>query len=484
MTEGTPRPLFTFLRYIETTMTETPQHIAQHVAIIGAGVAGLTCAYRLTQHHPDWQVTVLEQSPFAGGNVRAITHEGYTFDLAANGVLPAPDTLTLFDDLGLSPEPAADSAKRRFIFKNGGLHALPESPVGLLRFPLLLPSEKVRVLLEPWLTKQHPQEESVHGFIARHFGNTFADVFAEPLVLGVSGGNAKKTSLDALFPRMRQLEWQHQSLLKGMIHMQRVAKKRAQETGQTPPKRRLMSLAGGMGTLTATLAQQLEPHIRCNTSVIDIQQQDGGFRLQLQHGEVLDAHQVVVTAPAHTAASLVQNISAESASTLREIPFVDMRVLALGFNRVDVPHALDGFGFLVPAGQSVESLGVLFTSSLFRDRAPAGKILVRVITGGHRQPDICERPFDEVLASVRRDLERTLGISAAPDMVYDIPWRCGIPQYLLGHRERVARAEQALPEGVWLAGNSYHGIGVNDTIEHAHTLVQRLAHHHQSPIPA
>ena len=210
---------------ITETMTETMTGKTQHIAIVGAGVAGLTCAYRLTQHHPDWQVTVLEQSPYPGGNVRAVTREGYTFDLAANGVLPASDTLALFDDLGLSPEPAAERAKRRFIFQDGGLHALPTSPMGLLRFPLLLPSEKVRVLLEPWLAKKRHQEESVHGFVARHFGHTFAEVFAGPLVLGVSGGDAKKTSLDALFPRMRQLEWQHQSLLKGMIAKQRDTKK-------------------------------------------------------------------------------------------------------------------------------------------------------------------------------------------------------------------------------------------------------------------
>ena len=218
--------------------------------------------------------------------------------------------------------------------------------------------------------------------------------------------------------------------------------------------------------------------------VTGIQQQGGGFRLQLQHGEMLDADQVVMTAPAHAAAPLVQDVSSDAASALREIPFVDMRVLALGFNRVDVPHALDGFGFLVPEGQGVDSLGVLFTSSLFNDRTPDGKVLLRVITGGYRQPDVCEQPFDEVLATVRRDLERTLGITAAADMVYDIPWPNGIPQYLLGHRERVARAEQALPAGLWLAGNSYHGIGVNDTIEHAHSLAQQLAQHDQSPVPA
>ena len=451
-------------------MTDTQQH----VAIIGAGVAGLTCAYRLTQQHPDWQVTVLEQSPHPGGNIRAVTHEGYTFDLAANGVLPAPDTLALFEEVGLSPEPAADTAKRRFIFKDGGLHALPESPVGLLRFPLLHPSEKVRVALEWWLGKAHAGEESVYGFMARHFGAGFADVFAEPFVLGVSGGDAKKTSIDALFPRMRQLEHNHGSLLKGMINMQRAAKKRAQETGQTAPKRRLMSLAGGMGTLTKTLADRLELHIRCNTGVTQIHKHQDGFRLQLQHGETLDADQVVVTAPAHAAASLVQNVSAETAGVLREIPFVDMRVLALGFDRVHVPHALDGFGFLVPDGHGVESLGVLFTSSLFRNRVPKGKVLLRVITGGKRQPDICERPFEEVLATVRRDLERSLGITAAPEMTYDIPWRRGIPQYVMGHKERVARAENALPAGLWLAGNSYHGIGVNDTITHASTLAQAM----------
>ena len=421
---------------------------------------------------------MLEQSTQAGGNVRAVTHQGYTFDLAANGVIPTAETLELVTELGLIPEPAADLAKKRFIFKDGGLHALPESPTGFLRFPLLLPSEKVRAALEWWLGKTHTGEESVYAFMARHFGTGLADLLAEPFVLGVSGGDAKQTSIDALFPRMRQLEHAHGSLLKGMINKQRAAKKHlkeaGQETGQAPPKRRLTSLPGGMGTLTKTLAEKLEPHIRCNADVTHIHQQGGGFRLQLHNGDTLTADQIVVTAPAHAAASRLQKVSAEAARVLRDIPFVDMRVLALGFDRVDVPHALDGFGFLVPDGQGVASLGVLFTSSLFKDRTPDGKVLLRVITGGKRQPDVCAHPFEEVLTTVRRDLERTLGITAAPEMVYDIPWPKGVPQYLLGHTKRVARAEQALPAGVWLAGNSYHGIGVNDTIQHAQQLAQTM----------
>ncbi|MEM6431920.1 MAG: protoporphyrinogen oxidase, partial [Deinococcota bacterium] len=350
-----------------TSLDKTPVDVATDVAIVGGGLAGLTCAYYLRKHRPDMKIKVLEQTPHPGGNVRAISSHGYTFDMAANGVLPAPDTLALFDALNLVPEPAAEAAKRRYLFKDGGLHALPTSPLSFLRFPLLLPSEKIRALLEPILATKYNAEESIYDFVARHFGQAVADLFAAPLVLGVSGGDAKLTSLDALFPRLRTLEQTHTSILRGLIAQQKATKQ------GDAPARRLMSLSGGLGTLTKILAGQLEDDIHTNSGVQHITRDDDSYQLRLASNEVIRARHLVVATPAHITAMLLADVAKDAATLLAEIPFVDMRVMVLGYDRVDVPHPLDGFGFLVPSeqqgGQQVESLGVLFTSSLFADRA-------------------------------------------------------------------------------------------------------------------
>ncbi len=203
------------------------------------------------------------------------------------------------------------------------------------------------------------------------------------------------------------------------------------------------------------------------------------YQLTLASNEVINARRIIMATPAHVTATLASNVARDAATKLAEIPFVDMRVMVLGYDRVDVPHPLDGFGFLVPdeqqGGQQVESLGVLFTSSLFAERAPDGKVLLRVLLGGHRQPNICEVSEEDVLRTVRRDLEITLGITAQPEFVQDIRWPKGIAQYSLGHRARVDDIMSSLPDTLHLTGNSYYGVSVNDTISQAKALAELIA---------
>ena len=185
--------------------------------MIGSGVSGLTAAYHLSKNF-DLEVTVLERSPQLGGKLGVSTPQGYTVDWAANGFLTnVTETLELAQDLGLENElePAADAAKYRFLYKNGGLKPLPLSPPAFLKSDLLTPFGKVRAALEPLLGSRHEGEESVYNFLKRHFGKQMADVFAGPFVLGITSGDAQELSLDALFPRFRALEREHGSLIRG-----------------------------------------------------------------------------------------------------------------------------------------------------------------------------------------------------------------------------------------------------------------------------
>lgn len=448
------------------------------IVIVGGGLAGLSTAFFLQQRRPDLAVTILEREAEAGGKVRSSRARGYTIDWAANGFLPnVPETLSLARELGLAGEfqEADEVARYRFLYKDGALQKLPASPPAFLSSPLLSPPAKLRAAAEPLLGRAQDQdapEESVYAFVSRHFGRQVAEVFAGAFVLGITAGDARKLSLDALFPRFRALEREHGSLVRGMIAQQRSAKK----TVDPAAPKRLTSFRGGSGRLIAALQEQFRGQLETHTRAAQLTPLAQGFRVTTQTGGRLEADAVVVAAPAFVAAELVQPFAPDAAQALGEIAYADVQVFGLGYARTDVPNALDGFGFLVPRGQGVRVLGVLYSSSIFPGQAPAGRVLLRVIAGGSVDPDFAALTPDEALAAVRRDLRVMLGVVAEPEVVEHIPWPRGIPQYELGHLARVARAKNALAQypGLYLTGNAYHGVGVNDTVRDAQRTAETL----------
>ena len=440
----------------------------KHIVIVGGGLAGLSAAFFLQQARPELRITVLEKDPEAGGKVRSHLRDGYTVDWAANGFLPnVPDTLELVRELGLELREAAEVAKYRFLYKNGALQKLPASPPAFLTSNLLLPSEKLRAAAEPILGRAHSGEETVYDFMARHFGRGVAEVFAGPFILGITSGDAKRLSLDALFPRFRALERQHGSLVRGLIAQQRTAKENAKENPEPDKPKRLTSFPGSSGALVETLQKKFTGRLETGVAINQLRPAEGAFELTVS-GERLKADAVILATPPFVSAEFVQPFAPDAATALRGIPYADVQVFGLGYHRIDVPNALDGFGFLVPRGEGVRVLGVLYSSSIFPGQAPDGRVLLRVIAGGSVDPEFAALSPGEALAAVHRDLRVTMGIVAEPEFVEHIPWPKGIPQYELGHLEKVARAKDALADcPIFLTGNAYHGVGVNDTVRDA-----------------
>ena len=447
----------------------------KHIVIVGGGLAGLSTAFFLQQARPELKLTVLEKNLEAGGKVRSSLRDGYTVDWAANGFLPSvPDTLELAKALGLGLREAAEVAKYRLLYKNGALQKLPASPPAFLASSLLLPSEKLRAAAEPALGRSHHGEESVYDFVARHFGRGVANVFAGPFVLGITSGDAKKLSLDALFPRFRALERQHGSLVRGLIAQQRAAKENAKVNPEPDKPKRLTSFPGGSGALVEALQKQFTGRLETGVAVKHLKPTPAGFEITVL-GEQLQADAVVLATPSFVSAEFVHPFAPDAAAALRSIPYADVQVFGLGYDRIDVPNALDGFGFLVPRGEGVRVLGVLYSSSIFPGQAPDGQVLLRVIAGGSVDPEFAALSPDEALGAVRRDLRVTMGIVAEPEFVEHIPWPKGIPQYELGHLGRVKRAKDALAEyPLFLTGNAYHGVGVNDTVRDARKTAEAV----------
>jgi len=463
------------------------------VVVVGGGISGLSAAFEVRKQHPEADVVVLEREERAGGTATSDAVDGFLVDRGPNGFLTnVPDAYQLSLELGLEEEllPASEAAQKRFLFFRGRLVPVPTGAAALLGTPLLSPLGKARMALEPFLPAADPtREETVHAFASRRLGREFADVMVAAMVAGVSAGDARHSSLQALFPRMHRLEAEHGGLVRGMLAQQR-ARRAAQARGETPqrvaggpsgPGGRLTSFRrGGAGRLTQALAQSLGPAVRTGVTVERLELgSERRLRVVLADPSgprTLDADAVIVATPAYAAAKLLRGVAPAATAPLETIPYAGIRVVALGYPRASVPAPLDGFGFLVPPGQGLRILGSLWTSTLFPPQAPQGTVLLRSLAGGVQDPDFLELSEDEAVAAVRDDLRVSLGITAQPAMVHDVAWRRGIPQYTLGHVRRVeeAVAAAAAVPGLALTGNAYRGIGLNDCVRDARKVAREV----------
>lgn len=449
------------------------------LVVVGAGLAGLATATYAIRTHPDLDVRVLEAAASAGGRLRTRRRDGYVLD-AGPVAIPAgaPDALDLVAAAGLADRlrPAGEAADRRYLYVDGGLRPWPTSTGAWLRSDLLSPPAKLRAAAEAWWGRRRRHEETIEAFVVRHFGFEAARRLAGSLAV-VAAGDPRDLSLDALYPRLRQLEASHGSLLRALAAERRFGRRAGSERPQ--------ALAGGMATLTEGLAGALGGRLRTEARVVAIEDLgrpgDGplALRVDAPHGrEVVEADAVALALPAHAAADLLASAAPDAAAALAGIRYADVAVVSLGFDRMDVPTALDGAGVWVPRGQGVRALEVQWTSAGFPGHAPPGKVLLRALAGGTLDPGFVALDDGDAIAATRRDLERCVGVVAEPEVVDVARWPRGLPQYALGHARRVDAARAAVARRwprVALVGDYLSGLGVHDVVREARSAALRLA---------
>lgn len=489
----------------------------KRVVIVGAGISGLAIAHALAQRSSrargglgcEIDVRVLEASSRVGGNLRTETAEGFTCEWGPNGFLDSvPETLELVRAVAITDrlQVSDDASRQRFIYRHGRLRELPAGPIGFIRSDLMSCRGKASIALEPFAPSRPEGDETIHAFAARRLGHEAADVLIDTMVSGIFAGDARRLSLRACFPKMWQMETDHGGLFRAMLALRR-RKRRGDAMGA--PGGRLTSFRGGTEELARGIARSLgdavitDARVRAlrksradaagrlpkdgasgieraraagTTGSADEREGASRFVLDVAGLGTVEADAVVLAGAASESAGIVQETDPTLAALLREIPSAPLAVVGLGYEEAVLPRRLDGFGFLVPRGEGPSVLGVLWDSSIFPGRAPLGRVLVRAMIGGAHDPGAASLPDDVLLATVREDLRTTMGLDGPPVYVRIFRHRLGIPQYTVGHLDRLARIEERLVDhpGVFLGGSSYHGVSMNSCVAEAGPTAERL----------
>lgn len=447
------------------------------IAVVGAGISGLTAAHSLAAAGHD--VVVLDRRQAPGGRICTERREGFLVEHGPNSLMsPAPGAESLIETLGLDHDriERGERVRHRYLVRNGRVHALPLDPLGFFSSGFFSLAGRLRLLAEPFIPAE-AKDESVAEFVRRRFGRELLDYVFDPLVGGIYAGDPERLSVSALFPQLKRLERAHGSIVRGVL-----AARRSDLTGKFDPRRRrLFTFRNGMGSLPDRLVRSLSGRVHFGVRVEAVApMRVGGFRLDVRESDVLSALRVasvVVALPAYAAARVVQPLSADVAASLAAIDHPPLAVVALGYRAGDVDHPLDGLGVLTPTVERRSVLGVLFSSTLFAGRAPPGHVLLTAYVGGARQPDLALLPREQLQHLVAQEARDLLGVRGEAVFSTVRYWRRGLPQPDLGHDRRIAALRGLETEwpGLFVTGNYVAGVSAAACIDAAQAVASRAA---------
>ena len=455
-----------------------------HVVIVGGGLSGLTTAFRLKQLAPDVSVTVLEDRARAGGNIGTEDHNGFRVEIGPNGFLDrTPAVPQLCTDLGLADRLVAGSEiarKNRYLFLDGQLRKLPGGLFGLLTTRLLSTRGKWQLLTEPFRAKRtESQEESVAEFVTRRAGKQAADIFADALVTGIHAGDPNLLSVAAAFPRLPKMEREAGSVIRGFLRAAKQRKADAQAHGEPPPgPQRMWSFREGLQVLTDSLVEQCGAKLHAGVRVqsLSASASVSQWKVYAENGRAWSADAVVLACPARQQAEILSELDHPLADEIAGIPYNRVAVVALGYRQADCPRPADGFGYIAPQNTRRDVLGVQWCSSVYPGRAPEGFVLWRALCGGIHRADMVSLNDDDLLRAVHAEMKVAMKVTAEPVFSRIVRWPEAIPQYVLGHLDRVARIEAAASRhaGLFLTGNAYHGVAMGDCVDRGSSTAAKV----------
>lgn len=454
--------------------------------IIGGGISGLATAWLLNKRAAEagvpLELLLLEQEQQTGGKIRSVREQGFLCEWGPNGFLDSkPQTLELCGALGISDRlhRSNDNARKRFIFTGGQLHRLPEDGPSFLKSRLLSWPGKLRLLAEPFADRPLGDDETLAAFGRRRLGAEALQKLIAPMASGIFAGDPETMSLKSCFPRIAELERDYGGLFRAMLALAKKKKAERREgkavSSAAGPGGVLTSFREGIQFLTDTLTTQLGSLVRSGTTVAAVSRSAQGWQITTTEGSTLQADLVILAAPAYAAADMLKEVDAPLTDTLQQIRYASLSVVCCGFLTAGLGHPLDGFGYLIPKEEGRTALGTLWDSSMFEERAPAGRALLRSMAGGACRPDLIELSDEELVERIRSDLQAAMGIEAPPCFIRIIRHRQAIPQYTVGHSTRLELIEGRLAglPGLLLTGNAFRGVGLNDCVAASQATAER-----------
>jgi oxygen-dependent protoporphyrinogen oxidase len=460
----------------------------RRVVIIGAGLSGLTTAYEIQEKAKaagaPLELTVFESRSRIGGAIWTEKIDGFMCEGGADSFITnKPWALELCKQLGLGDTIIGtdDKHRRSFVLRRGQLHPVPDGFVlmapnrawPILTSPILSWKGKLRLMLEPFVPRGDANaDESLASFVRRRLGSEALERLVQPLVGGIYTADPKELSLRSTMPQFIEMEQRHGSLLRASLFR----RKSGQDIEKHSSGARyglFASLRDGMGKLPEALAAALPPRsIRLSTSVRRVVHDRSGkarWAIELLNGEQVLADAVVLATEAHAAARLMDEQDSDLSTLLRSIPYASSAIALVGYHRSDIRHPLDGFGVVNPAIEHRKTLAISFTSVKLPSRAPQGKVLMRVFVGGATQPELFDLPDDAIERIVQDEVRELLGAEGPPILYRLARHARAMPQYTLGHADRVRRIKERLEthQGLSLASNAIGGVGVPDVVRTA-----------------
>ncbi len=464
-------------------------HSIPRIAIIGGGIAGLAAAHRAVELNPACAIALFESGPRVGGVLSTVHRDGFQVERSAdNFITTIPWGIDLCKRLGLESQliQTNPAYRRTFVVRRGHMHRLPDGflmmaptqmwPLAVT--PILSPLGKLRSAMEYFIPpRQSEEDESMAAFVRRRLGREAFERLVEPLVSAVYAADLEQLSLMATLSRFREMEREHGSLIRAMRRQMKARPKGVSESGARYSM--FVTLREGLSSMVEAIAARLPPGcVRLNSPVERIEREGNVWKIHfpagLRESEELDA--IVLAAPSPATSKLLEPIDARLAAELAAIKHSGTAIVSLGYEDRQIGHPLDGMGAVVPAVEHSPVLAVSFSSRKYAHRAPEGKSLLRVFVGGARRPDLAEMPDEELLPLVRSHTEKLLRIHGEPVFIDIAHWPGTMPQYHVGHKERVARIRALLAElpNVELAGNAYAGVGIPDCIHSGELAAERI----------
>lgn len=441
-----------------------------HVLIIGAGISGLTCAYALRKAGIEAQIFEADSCP--GGIIRSERRDGFLLEFGPQSFSATAPLRELCKELGLDGEILeAPPRAPRFILVHGALQQVPLSPPAFLTTSAIGAKTKWTLLRDIFGNTTPPSaDESIANFVRRKFSPELLDRLVGPFVSGIFAGDPARLSVRAAFPHLYEAEKNAGSVIRGMIRAARASK----DPRQRPT---LQSFRNGNSTLLEALASKLGDSLRLKAEVKEIRQNAAGqtendstFSVVLNsqgRQENIRAQHIILATPTDVAAKLLQTIDPAFEPLLSGIEYAPVAIVSLGYQTADIGHNLNGFGFLIPRSAGLRTLGTVWNSSLFPGRAPTGRALFTSFVGGATDPQAVCLSSEELAALIHREIAPLLAISRPPVFSNVQFYKRALPQYNLGHSERLFALQRLREEhpNVWLAGNYLRGPAMGACVE-------------------